>query len=98
MVPTVAFPPVIPSTAQVTEWLVVFATTAVNCCDCVNVTGAREGWTVTVTAAKAFSETRTNSVQRKRPDFMIVVPASLEYGNLAQGCSLCIRIQSQKSP
>lgn len=32
MVPTVAFPPVTPATAQVTLWFVELATVAVNCC------------------------------------------------------------------
>src|SRR5215472_16465242 len=56
IVPTVALPPVMPSTAQTTAWLVVFATVAVNCCVSVKVSAARPGCTVTPTAANRLED------------------------------------------
>src|SRR5262245_43540312 len=66
MVPTVALPPVIPSTAHTTAWLVVLTTVAVNCCDSVKVSGARGGCTVTPTAARALDCAQSWIARRKK--------------------------------
>ena len=50
IVPTVAFPPIVPFTAQVTAGLFVFVREAVNCCVCETATLAVAGLTDIVTA------------------------------------------------
>src|SRR5438876_8274641 len=61
MVPTVLFPPVIPSTVQRTDLFVVLVTVAVNCCVCAYVSPAVLGRTLIDTCAAALRPTSTNT-------------------------------------
>ena len=65
IVPTVELPPIVPSTSQVIPVFVLPETTALNCCFCFRVSGARRGRIVTVTAANDES-VRLNVVSRRK--------------------------------
>src|SRR5436309_10319844 len=66
MVPTVLFPPVMPSTVQRTAVLVVPLTVLVNCCVWVKVSPTVRGRTLTVTCALALIVRRAKMDARSR--------------------------------